>query len=91
MGDELRAVTEVLEGLVRDPAPLYALPEADRIRLLNAAGDVFAPDPEVRRQQIRAKRRRERAERIAADEGPDVVVRAWRLAGDAWEVEVTPL
>jgi hypothetical protein len=30
-------------------------------------------------------------ERIAADEGPDVVVRAWRLAGDAWEVEVTPL
>jgi hypothetical protein len=30
-------------------------------------------------------------ERIAAEEQGDVVVRAWRLAGDSWEVEVSPL
>ena len=30
-------------------------------------------------------------ERIAAAERGDVVVRAWRLAGDSWEVEISPL
>jgi hypothetical protein len=30
-------------------------------------------------------------EGIAAEARGDVVVRAWRLAGDSWEVEVSPL
>lgn len=30
-------------------------------------------------------------ERIAAEARGDVVVRAWRLGGDSWEVEISPL
>jgi NAD(P)-dependent dehydrogenase (short-subunit alcohol dehydrogenase family) len=66
--DELRALTELLEKLARDPSPTFELPEEDRIRLINAAGDLFNPDPEDRRQYFRARKRAERRARIARDE-----------------------
>lgn len=65
---DLQALIAELERLAADPSLVNGLPEADRIRLVNAAGQVFNPDYEDRRQYFRAKRRRERAEKIARDE-----------------------
>ncbi len=64
----LRAVTELLEAVAVDPALLGALTEAERIRLRTAAGSVFSPDVELRRQRVRARQRRERDEKRARDE-----------------------
>ncbi len=64
----VRAAIEVLEAAVRDPAVLAAMSEEERIRLRRAAGDVFDPDPEVRRQHVRARQRRERAAKRAREE-----------------------
>jgi NAD(P)-dependent dehydrogenase (short-subunit alcohol dehydrogenase family) len=47
---------------------LQALSEEERIRLRTSAGNVFAPDVEMRRQLVRARQRRERAEKIRRDE-----------------------
>ncbi len=44
LSERLRAVTELLESLARDRTPLDALDEAERARLLNAAGDLFHPN-----------------------------------------------
>ncbi|MGZ8752544.1 MAG: oxidoreductase, partial [Acidimicrobiia bacterium] len=68
MVDQVRAATELLEAVACDPAVLEALSEPDRIRLRAAAGNVFAPDVEVRRQLVRARQRRERAQKIRRDE-----------------------
>ena len=66
--DQIRAATELLESVARDPGVLEALSEQDRIRLRSAAGDVFAPDVGLRRQVVRARQRRERAEKLRRDE-----------------------
>ena len=74
MGDErdlterLRETTELLESIAADRSLLGSLAPEERIRLRNAAGDVFNPDPEDRRQQIKARRRKERADRLRRDE-----------------------
>ena len=68
MGDRLREVTELLESLASNRDPLRALPEQDRIRFLAAVGDVYCPDPEERRLRVKARRREQRAERLARDE-----------------------
>ncbi len=68
IGDELRAATELLEQVTADRALLASLPEEDRIRLINAAGDIYCPDPEYRRQRVRARRREQRRAKIARDE-----------------------
>ena len=64
----MRAATELLETMARDPFVLETVPEDERVRLLKAVADVACPDPEARRQQHRARRRRERSERIRRDE-----------------------
>jgi NAD(P)-dependent dehydrogenase (short-subunit alcohol dehydrogenase family) len=61
-----KIVTEALEEIVADRDILNALPTADRTRLLAAAGAVFEPDVEVRRRQVKADRRRRKAERAEA-------------------------
>jgi NAD(P)-dependent dehydrogenase (short-subunit alcohol dehydrogenase family) len=66
--EQLRAVTELLESLARDRSPLDALPEAERNRLINAAGDLFHPDVETRRQLTKARRRQNRQERLRREE-----------------------
>jgi NAD(P)-dependent dehydrogenase (short-subunit alcohol dehydrogenase family) len=68
LADRLRAATELLEQVAADTSMLAALSPEERIRFRNAAGDAFSPDPEARRQQLKARRRRERAERIGRDE-----------------------
>lgn len=58
----------VFEAIAQDPAMLESLGKDERIRLQQAAGDVFAPDAETRRQRVRARQRREKAARRARDE-----------------------
>jgi len=65
---QLRDLTEQLEAIAADRSLLGVLDTAGRTRLLSAAGDVFCPDVEERRQQIRARRRRTRAERARRDD-----------------------
>ncbi len=64
----VREATELLEAVARDPFVLEALSEDERVRLLKAVAEVACPDPEERRQQHRARRRRERSEKIQRDE-----------------------
>ncbi|CAN5668709.1 SDR family oxidoreductase [soil metagenome] len=67
LAQRLHEVTELLESIAEDRSLLSALDTDGRTRLLSAAGDVFCPDVEERRQQIRARRRRTRAERAQQD------------------------
>jgi len=64
----LRAATELLEDVVRDRSVLESLPLDERTRLLNAAGNVYEPDVEVRRRQIKAERRARKRERSTNDQ-----------------------
>ncbi len=66
--ERLRAATELLEAVARDRTPLDGLSDAERARFLTAAGDVFSPDVEHRRQLAKARRRRARAEKLQRDE-----------------------
>jgi NAD(P)-dependent dehydrogenase (short-subunit alcohol dehydrogenase family) len=67
--DRILATTEVLEAVAADRSRLHGLSEAERIRFVSAAGDVFCPDVEQRRQRVKALRRRDRAAKLARDEG----------------------
>ncbi|HEX4868662.1 MAG TPA: SDR family oxidoreductase [Acidimicrobiales bacterium] len=66
--DELLAATELLESIGRDRSLLDGLTHEERVRLVKAAGAVFSPDVEERRQQVKARRRREKLEKRARDE-----------------------
>ncbi len=61
-------LTEQLLAISTDRSFLDVLTDEQRQALINAAGDVFSPDPEARRQQVRARRRKQRADRIATAE-----------------------
>jgi NAD(P)-dependent dehydrogenase (short-subunit alcohol dehydrogenase family) len=69
LGDRWRAATEFLEAIVADRSILASLPLDERTRLLNAAGDVYSPDVEERRRQIKAQRRQHKAEKVQRDQG----------------------
>jgi NAD(P)-dependent dehydrogenase (short-subunit alcohol dehydrogenase family) len=66
--ERLRAAAELLEAVVADRSLLMALPLEERTRLLNAAGDVYAPDVEHRRRQIKAQRREHKAQKVQRDQ-----------------------
>ena len=68
MAERLRAATELLGEIALDPSVLEVLTEKERIQLVNNAGDVFSPSVELRRQRVRARQRRERAEKLQRDE-----------------------
>jgi NAD(P)-dependent dehydrogenase (short-subunit alcohol dehydrogenase family) len=69
LDDRLRAATELLEAIVADRSILAAMPLEERTRLLNAAGDVYSPDVEERRRQIKAERRAHKAQKVQRDQG----------------------
>jgi len=66
--ERLRTVADALEALAADRSLLHKLPEADRVRLLSAAGDVFSPDVEARRREAKARRRREKLDKRRREE-----------------------
>ena len=66
--ERLREVTETLEAIVRDRSLLGPLSTEERARLVSAAGDVFNPDVEQRRDWAKAIRKREKAAKRERDE-----------------------
>ncbi len=66
--DGLLELAAQLEAIAADPGLLACLSVTERARLVNAAGDVFCPDPVERRQRTRAKLRRAKAEKRERDE-----------------------
>ena len=66
--EQLLATVELLEAIARDRSLLDGLTPDERVRFVNAAGAVFSPDVEERRQQTKARRRREKAEKRHRDE-----------------------
>jgi NAD(P)-dependent dehydrogenase (short-subunit alcohol dehydrogenase family) len=65
----LRAATEALEEVVADRSLLQDLPLDERTRLLRAAGNVYEPDVEARRRQIKAERRQAKQHKAERDQG----------------------
>ena len=66
--ERLRALIRELEAVVADRGLLDALEPEERNRLLAAAGDVFHPDADARRQRAKAARRKEKAAKLAREE-----------------------
>ncbi len=64
----LLEATALLQRIARSKDLLAGLSPRERTDLLNAAGDVFCPDPEERRLRVKAQRNRRRAEKLARDE-----------------------
>ena len=52
LSERMRAAADLLEKIVADRSILADIPEADRNRLLNAAGRVSRPDALSRRQLL---------------------------------------
>ena len=65
----LRAATDALEAIVADRSMLQAMSLDERTRLLNAAGNVYEPDVEERRRQIKAERRQAKQTKAQRDQG----------------------
>jgi NAD(P)-dependent dehydrogenase (short-subunit alcohol dehydrogenase family) len=65
---QLKAAAEILEMAVGNRALLAELSEAERTRLLTAAGAIYCPDVNERRRLVKAKVRRRKAEKIQRDE-----------------------
>ena len=61
--------TELLREVASAPDLLALLAPEQKMALLNAAGDVFCPDPEVRRLRTKALKRQRRSDRVRGDEG----------------------
>ncbi len=63
-----RAALELLESIVADRGALTRMPADERKRLLNAAGAVFNPDTNARRQLKKAAGRKRKAERVQQED-----------------------
>jgi NAD(P)-dependent dehydrogenase (short-subunit alcohol dehydrogenase family) len=66
--ERLRAAAELLEAVAGNRALLAGLPEAERTRLLQAAGRVSRPDAVDRRRLVKATKRQRKAARVNRDE-----------------------
>src|SRR6195256_3510007 len=64
LSERMRAAADLLETIVADRSILADFPEADRNRLLNAAGRVSRPDALSRRQLLKVVKRNKRAEKV---------------------------
>ena len=66
--EELRLATAALEAISKNRALLAELSIEERTRLLQAAGQVYAPDVNERRRLVKAKVRRHKAEKAKRDD-----------------------
>lgn len=66
--DRLRAATQWLEAVASNRDLLAGLTDAERARLMSAAGDVFCPDLDKRRQESKVRSRQRRAEKTERDQ-----------------------
>ena len=64
----LLATLAVLRDVISSPEMLGELDADERADFLNVAGDVFSPDPEIRRRRTKLLQQRRRRERLQRDE-----------------------
>jgi NAD(P)-dependent dehydrogenase (short-subunit alcohol dehydrogenase family) len=64
----LKAAAEILEKAAANRALLGQLPEAERTRLLKAAGDIYCPDVSERRRLVKARVKQRKAEKKQRDD-----------------------
>ncbi len=64
---ELLALTDLLQRVAASKVVLDELDDAERVRLVNAAGDVFCSDPAERRLRVKARSNKRRRARLDAD------------------------
>ena len=67
--EAFKAAVELLERVAKDRALLAALPEEERTRLVQAAGEVFCPDLRERRRLVKEKSRQRKNEQVQRDQG----------------------
>jgi NAD(P)-dependent dehydrogenase (short-subunit alcohol dehydrogenase family) len=65
---EFAAATDFLRRVAASRDMLGVLSAQEKIDFLNAAGDVFCPDPEERRLRAKARKRERRSQRVRADD-----------------------
>jgi NAD(P)-dependent dehydrogenase (short-subunit alcohol dehydrogenase family) len=68
VAQKIRAATELLEAFAENRALLAEVSEAERNRLLQAAGQVARPDARNRKQLWKVKQRKRKAERMQREE-----------------------
>ncbi len=68
MTGQVKEAAHLLERLAKDRTLLASVPVEERTRLLQAAGDVYCPDPAQRRRLVKARSRQRRAEKIEKDQ-----------------------
>ena len=68
LAERMRAAAELLESLAGDRGLLAEFTEAERTRLLEAAGQLSRPDSRARRQLVKAYRRQRKADKTARAE-----------------------
>ncbi len=66
--ERMRSVAEFLEMVAADRSLLAGLPREDRLRMLAAAGQVYSPDINARRQLVKATHRLRKKQQIKAEE-----------------------
>lgn len=66
--EKLRAATELLETVAANRALLAQMELPDRVRLLQAAGNIYAPDVRERRRLVKAVQKQRKASRQQQDD-----------------------
>jgi NAD(P)-dependent dehydrogenase (short-subunit alcohol dehydrogenase family) len=66
--ESLRAAAEILEKAVANRALLGELTEAERTRLLKAAGEIYCPDVQQRRRLVKARSKQRKADKLERDQ-----------------------
>jgi NAD(P)-dependent dehydrogenase (short-subunit alcohol dehydrogenase family) len=66
--ERLRAATDLLQSIIVDRGLLAQVPVEEQRRLIEAAGQVYAPDAEARRRLVRATVRKRKAERVKRED-----------------------
>jgi NAD(P)-dependent dehydrogenase (short-subunit alcohol dehydrogenase family) len=64
----LRDALVALEAVAQDRLLLGGLSDDERIRLINAAGDVFCPDVDERRRRSKTRRRQAKSDKVGREE-----------------------
>ena len=68
LAHRIRAAADLLEEIHTDRTLLARIPEADRNRFLNAAGQVSRPDATDRRRLLKVMKRKRREEKVQREE-----------------------
>lgn len=68
MRERLLEATAFLQRVVAEPEVVNSLGPEEKAAFFNAAGDVFCPDPEIRRRRTKLLRKQREANRAKADD-----------------------